>query len=101
MTTSSPADLAIAFRTLPRRIEQATNDKTPPGAVATADHDVHAAITAAATQLGAAATAEGVGAAIDHRQLSDWTDPELVELQGYANDAARAIRTLENLSETE
>ncbi len=99
MPPSSPADLATAFRSFPRRLEQATNDNTPPAAVESAQADVHAAVIEAATQLGSAATAEGVAAAIDHRHLSDWTDADLAGLQGYANTAAIAIRTLENLSE--
>lgn len=98
MSTSSPADLAVAFRSLPRRLEQASNDDTPPADVAKAQAAVHDAVIAAATRLGAAATTEGVAAAIDHRHLSDWTDDELAGLQVNAMTAAKAIRDLENAS---
>ena len=56
------------------------------------------AITNAAVQLGAAATAEGVAAAIDHRHLSEWSDSELQSLQQEATTAAKAIRDLQNSS---
>lgn len=95
MTTSSPSDLAVAFRSFPRRLEQAVGDDTPPSAVQTANDSVHAAVVDAATRLGSAATPEGVAAAIDHRHLPDWTDDDLAGLQANADAAAKAIRTLE------
>ena len=95
---TSPADLVVAFRSLPRRLDEATTADSPPEAVESATAEVHEAITAAATQLDAAATAEGVAAAIDHRLLTDWTDDEISKLQGHAIAAATAIRTLENES---
>lgn len=98
MSTSTPADLAVAFRSLHRRLDQAPTDDTPPDAVDRARSAVQTAITNAASQLGAAATAEGVAAAIDHRHLSDWGDADLQALQKEALAAAKAIRDLENVS---
>jgi hypothetical protein len=98
MTTSTPADLAVAFRSLHRRLGQAPSEETPPDAVTRAGDAVQAAITNAAVQLGSAATAEGVAAAIDHRHLSDWQQSDLDALQREALAAAKAIRDLENAS---
>ena len=95
MNTSSPADLAIAFRSFTRRLEQAGDDDTSPAAIAVADAAVHEAVVAAATQLGSAATFEGIAAAIDHRHLADWTDRQLTELQAEADAVAKAIRELD------
>ncbi|MEO6122383.1 MAG: hypothetical protein ABIR32_01640 [Ilumatobacteraceae bacterium] len=96
MTTSSPADLAVAFRSLPRRLEQAPNDDTPTPAIAAAAAAVHDAIVSAATLLGSAATAESVAVAIEHRHLPDWDDVDLTTLQATAIRAAQAIRDLED-----
>lgn len=99
MSSSSPADLAVAFRSLPRRLEQAPNDDTPPAAVDDASSAVQRAVSAAATILGAAATVEGVAAAIERRVAADWDDADLRALQAHATAAAKAIRDLENLSQ--
>lgn len=101
---SSPADLAVAFRSLPRRLDHASNAEFPPAidsasAVDAASADVQAAIVAAATDLGSVATAEGVAAAIDHYHPADWSESQLASLQSNVDVAARAIRTLENLAE--
>lgn len=98
MAKSTPDDLAVAFRSLARRLRDAQHDDTAPADVATAEAAVQGAVTAAATVLGATATAEGVASAIQERHVDDWRDHELDALQTHANDAARAIRTLDSSS---
>ena len=98
MAKSTPDDLAVAFRSLARRLREAQHDDTTLDEVARAEAAVQGAVTAAATVLGAAATPEGVASAIQERHIEDWKDHELDALQTHANDAARAIRTLDNSS---
>ncbi len=95
MSKTTPDDLSVAFRSLPRRLSEATVEDTPPEAATTAQRELNDAVTAAATLLGSAATVEGVAAAIQERHIADWNDADLDALQTHANDAAAAIRNLE------
>ena len=99
MSASTPGDLAVAFRSLAKRLTNAQNDHTPSGAVAGATSEIEAAVADAARVLGSSATPEGVAAAIDARHINDWTTEDLTALQRCADDAARAIRRVENLSQ--
>lgn len=93
MKTSSPADLAVAFRSLPRRLETSGED-APATARSAAMSAVEAAISAAAGLVGSSASADAVAAAIIERRPEDWSDSDLTLLQSNADSAARAIRTL-------
>ena len=98
MSTSSPADLAVAFRSLPRRLDNASED-APPSAVATARANVGAVISEVAGLLGAPVSGEGIAEAIGHSRPDDWTDSELVQIQAHADIAGRAIRVLADAGE--
>ncbi|MCU1389660.1 MAG: hypothetical protein JWL72_2998 [Ilumatobacteraceae bacterium] len=98
MSTSSPADLAVAVRSLHRRLDEASTD-APPAAIATARADVDAAVAAAAARLGCSASAETVAAAITSRRPEDWHDGALADVQASADAAARAIRALADAAE--
>ncbi|MCU1398432.1 MAG: hypothetical protein JWN62_1541 [Acidimicrobiales bacterium] len=98
MSTSSPADLAVAVRSLQRRLDEASTD-APPQAIATARTEVAAAITAAAERLGCSASTESVAAAITSRRPEDWNEGALAEVQASADAAARAIRVLADAAE--
>ncbi len=97
MSDSSPADLAVAFRSLDRRLAQADHDGVTPADVASATNAVHAAVARAASVLGCDPTTVDVATAIQDRTPAQWTDAELSAVQAAANDAARAIRTLQNI----
>jgi hypothetical protein len=99
VSSSTPADLAVAFRSLARRLRNAQNDQTPPQALSAAERDIAQALTGAATVVNSAATADAVATAIEGRRSSDWSSAELSALQGYADAGARAIRQVENLTE--
>lgn len=99
MSTSSPADLAVAFRSLPRRLREAAEDDAPPQAVSVATSAVSAALGRAADVLGSAVTADAVAAALTSRKPEAWADAELVAIQHAADEAARAIRELANFGE--
>jgi hypothetical protein len=98
MSKSTPRDLAVAFRSMSRRLRDAQDDDTPPVAVASAENEIQKAITSASAVLGSAATAEAVASAIEARRVSDWSDDELAAIQVFADNAARAIRGVEDLS---
>ena len=95
MSASAPSDLAVAFRSLPRRLREGSSDDVPAAAVATAQAGVAAAIASAAAVLGCAASAEAVASAIQARKARDWTDADLAAIQSSANAAAAAIRGLQ------
>ena len=99
MSTSSPADLAVAFRSLHRRLRDAATEDVPPQAVTTAETAVTAAVSRAADVLGCNAEAESVAAGLTARHASDWTDADLAAIQAAADQAARAIRELSDLAE--
>jgi len=96
MSNSSPADLAVAFRSLSRRLSQAPDETTPADVVAGASTSVQSEVAAAAALLGASPTADAVAAAITARHANDWTDADLAALQDHAMRAAKAIRTVED-----
>ena len=99
MSTSSPADLAVAFRSLPRRLKEAAAEDAPPQAVSVAASAVSAAVGRAAGVLGTADTADAVAAELGSRKAEDWTDSDLVAIQHAADEAARAIRELADVGE--
>ena len=95
MSASAPSDLAVAFRSLARRLKEGSSDDVSASAIATARAGVDAAISAAAAVLGSGASAEAVAAAIQARKAREWTDEDLAAIQRCANDAAAAIRGLQ------
>ena len=101
MSTSAPSDLAVAFRSLPRRLRQATGDDAPPAAVALAANAVQAAFASAAAMLKCSETSDAIGLAIEQRRVDDWTDADLAELQTIAQTAAKQVRHLEDLRREE
>jgi hypothetical protein len=94
MSTSSPTDLAVAFRSMPRRLRQASNDAAP-SAISAAATSVSSIIAQAARLMSCEASSDAVAAAIGDRDLEDWTDQDLISLQALAQTAGRAIRVLE------
>lgn len=95
---SSPADLAVAFRSLDRRLANASNEEVPLELIASARSSVDGAIAAAAALLGVRPEARSVAEAIEAMPAKDWTDVTLGALQARADDAGRAIRAVENAS---
>jgi hypothetical protein len=98
MSNSSPADLAVAFRSLPRRLDNASAD-APPAAVIAARAGVEDSISKTARLLGVAVSASAVADAIVQRRVDDWSDDELQQIQTHADAAGRAIRVLSDAAE--
>ena len=96
MSASAPSDLAVAFRSLPRRLREASSsDDVTPAEITTATNAVEAAIASAATLLSCSPNADGVAAAIQSRKAREWTAADLAGIQQAANAAAAAIRGLQ------
>ncbi len=94
MSGSSPSDLAVAFRSLPRRFAAAADD-VDPAVTARAERELQAAIQRAATVIGAAADPEAVAQATESRPADDWTESSLDLLRAAALEAGAVIRRLE------
>jgi hypothetical protein len=93
MSESSPADLAIAFRSFDRRRSEAIGDADPSTvADLTAEVDEH--IRAAASVLGAAPNADAVSSELERRRPETWDDDTLAAVRAHATQAGSAIRAI-------
>ncbi|MEI7618248.1 MAG: hypothetical protein WCK14_06460 [Actinomycetota bacterium] len=99
MSQSTPDDLAISFRSLPRRLREASLGDVDPRDAANAATRVDEAVAAAAQLLGCSPSIESLAAAIQQRPLNDWTAAQLAALQGHATDAGTAIRVLHDAAD--
>jgi hypothetical protein len=93
MSDSTPADLAVAFRSLARRQREAIGDANPAslsGAIA----EVQSHVAAAAALMRTSADADSVATAIEARHPDDWDDATLNTLRQEALAAGAALRRL-------
>lgn len=96
MTQSTPSDLAIAFRSLPRRLREASAGDVDQVDIGTATATVEDAINAAASLMNCESTANDVASLIERRPLVEWTAAQLSQLQSYASASGAAIRELQD-----
>jgi hypothetical protein len=89
MSRTSPADLAVTFRTVPRRLREAYGDDQP-----ASGSDLATQLGTAAQLLGTHADAEAIAAAIDARQLDEWDDTTLEQLRQVALDVGAQLRAI-------
>jgi hypothetical protein len=94
MTQSSPADLAVTFRSIARRLRQALGD-VPESAVAAQTAEIHGHIHAAASLLHTSPDAEAVAAAISDRPADDWEISDLDALRANALEIGGLLRAIE------
>jgi hypothetical protein len=98
---SSPADLAVAFRSVPRRLADALE---PVGgdrsAVATPVAAVDALLAEAASTLGARSAAPAdIAHALEARPADDWAGDALTRLQALALRIGPVIRAVADAAE--
>lgn len=93
MSGSSPSDLAITFRSLPRRLREAQGE-VPIEAIDPQLADIDRHLERARTLLGSNPDAASIATAIDARAAGDWTDQLLGELQGIALAIGGALRSI-------
>jgi hypothetical protein len=100
MAATTPADLAVTFRSLARRSREAIGDADPAplgGLVAQLQRHVDAA----AATLGSAPDAGSVAAAIEARPADAWDEPTLDALRREALDAGATLRRLAAAAEAQ
>ena len=93
MAQSTPADLAITFRSLARRQREAIGDADP-GTVTDLVGDLAVHVAAAAQTRGTAPDADAVAAAISSRSAEDWDEATLDTLRQHALEAGRVLRSI-------
>ena len=93
MSKTTPADLAVAFRSLVRRRDEALNaaNGAPVGGPLA---ELDRVIAAAAGIVGSAPTPADVATAIESRSVEDWDTASLDELRGLATDAGTIVRRI-------
>jgi hypothetical protein len=89
MSSSSPADLAVTFRSIPRRLREAYGDDQP-----VAGSDLAAQLGAAGRLLGTAADALSIATAIGSRQPDEWDASTLDSLRQIGLDVGAELRRI-------
>jgi hypothetical protein len=93
MSATTPADLAVTFRSLARRQREAVGDADP-GALAGLVAELDGHVAAAAAALGTSGDAEAVARAIDARHADEWDDATLATLRDEGLAAGAVLRRL-------
>jgi hypothetical protein len=93
MSESSPADLAVSFRSLPRRLREAQGD-TPADVTAADQRALHATLSLAAAVMHTPIEPLAIADAVDARPADSWTESELRILREAALDAGRHLRAI-------
>ena len=97
---SSPADLAVAFRSLDRRLRESIGDG-PEAAVGGLVGELRGHVDAAASLLGTTADPAAVAAAITARRPDDWDQSTLEELRRHALEAGGVLRRIAAATESD
>jgi hypothetical protein len=101
MSESSPADLAVTFRSIARRLNEAL---VPVGgntaAVGALPGELEAVIDAAAKVVGTDASTNDIAEAIAGRRADQWTQHDLHELRAQALEAGRLLRAIAAAAES-
>ena len=94
MSSSSPEDLAIAFRSFDRRFREALGDNKA-GAVSDLADTLREHVGAAAAALGTSADAASVAGELDRRPADQWDDATLDEVRRHALEAGGVLRKVD------
>jgi hypothetical protein len=96
MTGSTPDDLAIAFRSLARRVKEALAPVDGDTRVAAEQlKQLERVVASAAAQVRSGTSATEVADAIAGRRGDSWTDDELDALRKLALEAGKILRLIE------
>lgn len=102
MSDSTPADLAVAFRSFERRLAEAEGNADDARQVATirqARRHVDAGLQQAAALLGVAASADLIARKIDKTPVDKWTGDLLGRLRSIVSDVSGQVRDAERAIE--
>jgi hypothetical protein len=97
---SSPADLAVTFRSLARRLREAIGD-APESSVSGLVGELRSHIEAAAAVLGTSPDATAVADAIQARRSEDWDNASLAALREHALAAGAVLRRIAATTESD
>jgi len=98
MSSSSPSDLAVTFRSIPRRLGEAHGD-APAAVTARADAELGALITTAGQLMSTSADPLAIATAIDAVHPEQWDEATLDSLRTVALDIGRLLRHIAALTE--
>lgn len=93
MSESSPSDLAVSFRSIPRRLREACAD-TPVEVIAEQQRAIRNALATAAQATGAAVDADAIAEALQSRPADSWSPAELGAVRDAAFEIAAQLRTI-------
>jgi hypothetical protein len=100
VTASAPGDLAVAFRSLARRLKEALEPVDGDTSVAAPMLDeLQSVVAKAAAVVRAEPSAGAVADAIERRPADSWIDSELDALRREALDAGRLLRAIQTAAE--
>src|SRR3954469_6961210 len=100
MSASTPADLAVTFRSLARRQREAIGD-TDPGAVSGLVAELQGHVAAAAAVLHTTPDGDAVAQAIEAVPADEWDEATLVTLRAEGLAAGAVLRSIQAATEEE
>ncbi len=100
MSESSPADLAIAFRSFDRRRREAIGD-VDPSLVSDLASMLDEHLAAAAGLLGTPADPASIATELQDRNADEWEEHTLDELRSHALAAGAVLRQIESRAASE
>jgi len=93
MSTTSPRDLAVTLRSVPRRLHQAVGD-VPTGATSGITAELNEQIGLAAGLMHSAANPAAIADAIEAVPADAWDESTLSKLRSIALDIGRLLRAV-------
>jgi hypothetical protein len=93
MSATTPADLAVAFRSLARRQREAVGDANP-ATLGGLIGELHGHVASAAAAMRTEPDAEAVAKAIESRHTDAWDDATLAILRTEALEAGAVLRRI-------
>jgi hypothetical protein len=98
MSAASPDDLAIAFRSVSRRLKEAQAD-APSQVTASPTAELHGLVEEAGRLIGTSADPAAIADAIIALPADQWNDQTLSRLRTIALDVGRLLRHIATLAE--
>ena len=98
MSSSSPSDLSVTFRSIPRRLREALGD-TPPSSTSGITAELNEQIGIAAGLLHTSAEPAAIADAIEDVPADSWNEATLTSLRSAALDIGRLLRAIAAVAE--
>jgi hypothetical protein len=100
MSESSPADLAIAFRSFTRRLHDALAPVHGDTSVASAQlKELQAVVERASAVVGSSASVSAIADSIESKPGPAWSDAQVALLRACALDGGKLLRSVERAAE--